>query len=65
MKIINKIDDYYKNHKFIAIPVCGEYSKSNSKFIYDLDAMQDEVDNAFESIGVNVCCTISEVEEDY
>jgi hypothetical protein len=61
---VNKIDDYYKNHKFIAIPICGFNSRIDGKYIYDLIAMQDEVDNAFESLGVNVLCTLSEIQED-
>ena len=60
---INKIEDYYKNHKFIAIPICG-YEDDNGNYVYDLDSMQDEVDNAFESVGVNVLCTISEKGQD-
>ena len=50
MKIINKVDDFYKNHKFIAIPVCG-HEDVDGNYVYDLDTMQDEVENAFESIG--------------
>ena len=63
MKIINKVDDFYKNHKFIAIPVCG-HEDDDGNYVYDLDTMQYEVDNAFESIGLNVL-SIIEVEEDY
>ena len=60
---VNKIEDYYKNHNFIAIPVCG-YEDDDGSYVYDLDAMQDEVDNAFESLNVTVCCSITEVEKD-
>ena len=59
---INKIEDYYKNHKFIAIPICGDENEEG-EFIYDLEAMQDEVDNAFKSLGEDVLCTMSNTNE--
>ena len=58
---VNKIEDYNKGGDFIAIAVYG-YEDDNGNYVYDLDAIQDEIDNAFESLGVNVLCTISEVE---
>ena len=61
---VNKIEDYYKDHKFIAIPVCGFKSKVDGEFVYDLDTMSDELDNAFLSLGVDVICSITKYEEE-
>ena len=58
--VINQLNEFYKHHDKIEIPVCF-YKDDDGNKVYDLEAMAEEFENTLsELIEATVMCSISE-----
>ena len=54
------VDNFYKNHQKIEIPICY-YTDKNGEKVFDYEAMSEEFENRLsEVVGVTVMCSVSE-----
>ena len=62
-KVINELDDFYKNHKRIQIPICG-YQDDDGTYVFDVEVMAEEFENEMSKLtNSTVMCTILEEDE--
>ena len=56
----NNVDNFYRNHQKIEIPICF-YKDDEGNKVYDYEAMAEEFENRLSKIvGVTVMCSVSE-----
>ena len=56
----NDVDNFYRNHQKIEIPICFYKDKEGNK-VFDYEAMAEEFENRLsEVVGVTVMCSVSE-----
>ena len=56
----NDVDNFYRNHQKIEIPICF-YKDDEGNKVYDYEAMAEEFENRLGKItGATVMCSVSE-----